>query len=32
LGNGLTRVIWDHENPGSNPGCPTSVFDGRKIW
>src|ERR1051325_2909622 len=24
LGNGLTRMIWDHETPGSNPGCPTS--------
>jgi len=25
LGNGSTRMTWDHENPGSNPGRPTSV-------
>ena len=24
LGNGLTRVIWDHENPGSNPAGSTA--------
>ena len=25
LGNGLTRLPWEQESPGSNPGCPTKL-------
>lgn len=34
LGNGLTRLPWKQEIPGSNPGSPTSslTISFQRVW